>query len=331
MPARAAGEEEDALRSLQGGGGLAQLLEVDVPLLEVDPAEQGVARRPRLLVDLLQHEMAVTALLGLDRIPGDPLGLLGPGGAPAVGHHHRSRGHRDHVAVVQEEEVPGVGKEGAYVGGEEVLPLAEAHHQGRTPPRPHELLGLVLVEKDDRVDPPELPDCLAHRLFERAVVVVGDQVGDDLGVGLGGEAMTLGLEARLQLQVVLDDAVVDHHDLPLAVLVGVGVLLGGPAVGGPARVTEAVGAVEGLRPQGVLEVLELARGPPAEEHSVPDDRHPGRVVAPILQAPQPLHDHGHRVPRPHVPDDSAHAAGAAYSCFLPCAWRRFSAQPGLTT
>ena len=39
--------------------------------------------------------------------------------------------------------------------------------------------------------------------------------------------------------MVLDDAVEDDVDLVVAVAVGMGVLLGDPAVGGPARVPEA--------------------------------------------------------------------------------------------
>jgi hypothetical protein len=46
----------------------------------------------------------------------------------------------------------------------------------------------------------------------------------------------LRLQLVLQLEVVLDDAVVDDHDLAGAVAVRVRVLLGRTAVRGPARV-----------------------------------------------------------------------------------------------
>ena len=39
-----------------------------------------------------------------------------------------------------------------------------------------------------------------------------DQVRDDLGVGLGDELVALRLELALELEVVLDDAVVDDDD-----------------------------------------------------------------------------------------------------------------------
>ena len=85
VPARAAGQEHHALRLLAGRPPRpAQLLEVDLALLEADPAEQRVAHRPRLLVDLLEHEVAVAALLRLHGVPGDALGLAAPRAAPGA-------------------------------------------------------------------------------------------------------------------------------------------------------------------------------------------------------------------------------------------------------
>ena len=96
------------------------------------------------------------------------------------------------------------------------------------------------MQEDEGVDARELPEGAAHRALEAAVVELGHEVGHDLGVGLGDEAVARALQALLQGQVVLDDAVVDDHDLSGRVLVRVGVLLGGPAVGGPSGVADAV-------------------------------------------------------------------------------------------
>ena len=64
-------------------------------------------------------------------------------------------------------------------------------------------------------------------------------MGHDLGVGLGGEVGAGGHQAVAQLDVVLDDAVQDDVDVARRVVVGMGVLLGHAAVGGPARVADA--------------------------------------------------------------------------------------------
>ena len=71
-----------------------------------------------------------------------------------------------------------------------------------------------------------------------------DEVRDDFGVGFGDELVALVLELVLQLEVVLDDAVVDDDDLAGAVAVRVRVFFGRPAVRGPARVADAVVAVD---------------------------------------------------------------------------------------
>ena len=215
MPARAAGQEHHALaRRLSSLGGRAQLLEMDLALVEADPPEQRVAHRARLLVDLLQHEVAVAALLGLHRVPGDALGRPRRPRRPVASvMRHRVGRDRHDLAVVQEEEVAGVGQEGRDVGGEEVLAFAEAHDQRRPEARADQGLRLVLVQEHEGVDPLELADGLAHRVLEGALVVVGHEVGDHLGVGLGHEACGPPPARRaFRAQVVLDDAVVDDHD-----------------------------------------------------------------------------------------------------------------------
>ena len=85
----------------------------------------------------------------------------------------------------------------------------------------------------------------AHGVLEPVVLHLAlDQVRDDLGVGLGLERVPLRLQLVLQLEVVLDDAVVDDDDAAGAVAVRVRVLFGRPAVRGPARVADAVHAVD---------------------------------------------------------------------------------------
>ena len=76
------------------------------------------------------------------------------------------------------------------------------------------------------------------------VVLPGDQVHGDLGVGVAGELDAGGFQLGAQRGEVLDDAVVDDGDLAGGVAVRVGVAVGGAAVGGPAGVADAGGAAE---------------------------------------------------------------------------------------
>jgi hypothetical protein len=94
--------------------------------------------------------------------------------------------------------------------------------------------------------------------FESQFEFVLDDVGDDFGVGFGEELVALGGEGGLELEVVFDDAVVHDDERAGAVAVGVGVFFGGAAVGGPAGVADAVGAVDGVAGEDLGEVAELA-------------------------------------------------------------------------
>ncbi len=68
------------------------------------------------------------------------------------------------------------------------------------------------------------------------------------------------MRAFLSGEVVFDDAVVDDDEGAGAVAVGVGVLFGGAAVGGPAGVADAVGALERVVAEDGFKVGELAGG-----------------------------------------------------------------------
>lgn len=94
-----------------------------------------------------------------------------------------------------------------------------------------------------------------------------NQMGDDFGVGFGDEFVAGGGELFLEGEVVLDDAVVDDDEVSGAVAVGVGVFFGGAAVGCPAGVSDAEGAVDGGVVEDSLEVAELAGGS-AKLHAV---------------------------------------------------------------
>ena len=95
------------------------------------------------------------------------------------------------------------------------------------------------------------------------------------------------LQLLLEIQVVLDDAVVDDDDLAGAVAVRMGVLFGRPAVRGPARVADAV--VAGERDRAAMTSSRFDSLPALRRKldvAVVHDRHAGRVVAAIFELPQ---------------------------------------------
>ena len=107
------------------------------------------------------------------------------------------------------------------------------------------LFGIVGRDQHEREQAAQVEQRPPHRILETVVLHLAlDEVRDDLGVGLGDEAVAFLLQLPLQIEVVLDDAVVHDDDLARAVAVRVRVLLGRPAVRRPARVADAVLAVE---------------------------------------------------------------------------------------
>ena len=68
-------------------------------------------------------------------------------------------------------------------------------------------------------------------------------MGDDFGIGFGGELVAFFGQLLFQAEIVFDDPVVHDHDLSSAVAVRMGVFFRGTSVRGPARVANAIGAM----------------------------------------------------------------------------------------
>ena len=160
---------------------------------------------------------------------------------------------------------------------------------------------------------PYAPDDAAQRLADRALEVGGaggegggDQVRDDLGVGLRAELDAVGDQLGAQLVRVLDDPVVHDGDPAGGVRVRVRVVLGRLTVGRPARVPDARRPLEpGGQPgdevgHPALRLADLEAAPG-------DDRDTRGVVAAVLQASQPLEEDRGGVLRADVADDAAHS------------------------
>ena len=135
----------------------------------------------------------------------------------------------------------------------------------------------------------------AHSVFELDRLAGGfsvllhllDQVSNDLGVGLGNKFVPLRGELALQLQIIFNDAVVNDDDAARAVAMGVGVFFGGAAMGSPAGVANAEGAVERVLAQSLFQLGELAGsaahlklGPRRTAHG-----NARRIVTAVFEAP----------------------------------------------
>ena len=137
MPGSAAGHQGDPFDPGNLGVAQADLRQGHLAGFRVDPAADGVADRQGLLVDLLEHEVLVTGLLGHARIPVngpdlfvDLLSGVQVSDLPAV------IGEDRHLPVVEKDHLTGIGEQGRDVRGQQragpliYFIVLDAEHQG---------------------------------------------------------------------------------------------------------------------------------------------------------------------------------------------------------
>ncbi len=323
----------DDARVVRGAGGddhdaaqvahlhLRQAERLEHQLVAADAVADRLAHRLGLLVDLLEHERLVAALLGFLVVPVELLHLEVLALDAVLEETDGRRRDLDDLAVVGEHRAARLAEEGGDVRGEEVLALAEPDDERRLATNADEQVGKIVVDHDDREVAFEQRIDTRNGCCEIAVELALEQMHDDFGVGLGAERVTLGDQLRLELAVVLHDAVEDDGDLRgVAAGERMRVLLGDAAVRGPARVTEAVARDGAVRAGHIDEILEVSDRPDVVEAVVLPERDPGRVVAPVLEAPQPLQEERLGLSRPDVSDDPAHLGPTFFpaKCAKPC-------------
>ena len=276
-----------------------------------DATTQRVRDRLGLLGDLLGHERRPAALVGGRGVPGhfEPLDLDRV--AVEVGDLDALGGDGDDLVLTDREGVAGVLHERGDIGGEEVLALAESDDERGVAARAHDEARLVAVHRQEREGPLQACGDVAERgdqVAPAGAVRAAEEHSGDLGVGFAPEGEALGEELGLQLSVVLDDAVVDDGEPVVIGQVRVGVVVGGSAVGRPAGVPDAGGAVgERVALQVVAEDAELARALAHTQIALTvDDGDAGGVVSAVFETGQARKKDGLALARAHVSDDSTH-------------------------
>ena len=194
------------------------------------------------------------------------------------------------------------------VAGDEKFLFAEADHDRRAQARGDDLVRIFGRKGHQRVSAAHHLHRFQDRFFQRSVLrKFLEQMGDDFGVGFGEELVAFGDELLFQLDIVFDDAVVHDDDFAGAIAVRMGIFLGGAAVRGPARVADAVDAVERSDANRFFEIAQLARGAANFQLAViADDGDSGRVVAAIFEAAQAVENQRHNALWADITDDSAH-------------------------
>ena len=234
----AAGDDDDPLDA-------AQQLVVELGQVHAVGADRAVGDRlgdrVGLLVDLLEHERLVAALLGGVGVPVD-LVRLALERLAVGGQELRALGRQDDELVVLERlDGARVREEGGDAGGEELLAVAAADDQRALLAGADQHAGLVGGDGDERVVAAQAVVGAARGLDEAVLVEVARRSGARSPRRRSPSVKTRarGEELLLELHVVLDDPVDHDVDAVLGVVVRVRVLLGHAPVRGPARVADA--------------------------------------------------------------------------------------------
>ena len=231
-----------------------QWSELDIAGGLVGERAKRIADHRRLLVDFLQHIMAIFALAGQDAryralqdrpIDDDPIDVID---RRVIDGDHRP------IAVMQIGDAAGQAGQRHRVRRDEHLSIAIADRERRSLPRgdQHRVRSAKQHQQGESALKPL--QRRGRRVYRRQALIkqVRHQMGDHLRIGLAFETALLGHQFGLQLLIILDDAVMDDRDLLGRMRVGV--LFGRPAMCGPARMTDADRPVERLQRQALVQV-----------------------------------------------------------------------------
>ncbi len=150
--------------------------------------------------------------------------------------------------------------------------------------------------------------------------LAGDQVGDDLGIGLALEDETLRLEFPPQHRVVFDHPIVHDRDsvtIATAAQVRMGIAIGGRSVRCPARMADPASTRQGMLLEHLFQDPYPAGALPHLEVPIVDRRQPRAIVAAILEPAQARDQDRAGVMHSRVTDNSTHRLESLLLCCGP--------------
>jgi hypothetical protein len=224
-------------------------------------------------------------------------------------------GDVDDLAVLEVDDVLGAAHQRGDVRGEDVFVFTYAEDQRRAFACGENFAGAILAEHGDAVGALDVAEGFADGVKKAALaggrrgflgVVVGDEIGQHLGIRFGVERVALGLEKFLNRRVVFNHAVVNEGDHAVAAQVRMGVGFGDAAVGGPTRVADAGGAAKAVLGRLLGESVDPPDPPHEFEPAILLDGDARGVIAAIFEALQAFEQDGGCLLTANVAYDSTH-------------------------
>ena len=306
MIRRSARNNVNLIERIEVGRVPRKFLERNRLLIACNALTHRIAHSFGLLVDLLEHEMLIAALLRRFRIPRHFKDFL---------LHRFARAIRDLDAVLADNRkltvTENIGaararNDGGNIRGDEVFPLTETDDERIVLFRANEHIGMRLAHERERIRALDAAQYLTHCRNEITRIHLFKQVDNDLRIRLGLELVSLRDEFFLEGQIVLNDAVVDNRKIFMTIRMGMRVHIGRPPVRRPPRMTDA----ERADRDAPLDLLAQRRETPHAllnaDLTVLIDRNPRRIIAAIFQFGQPVQKKLRRLTISDIPDNSTH-------------------------
>ena len=258
--------------------------------------------------------MLESALFRHDRVPGNVLHLANNGLTVEVSEAHTFRRNDGKVAISKEKQIAGVIQNRGNIGGDEVFVFAQPNDSRRAIAGGDNLVRFINRNYGQRKTPVSWVTVLRTASssdgrcpFPVIHVVLLDHVGDDFGIGFGGELMSFFGELPLQRNVILDDPVMHDDDSPRAIAMRVSIFFSGTAVGGPAGMADSIGSIERLEADNFFEVAEFAFGAAdLQAVTIAANRDTGGVITAIFEPPQTIQNDRYNPLLANISDNSAH-------------------------
>ncbi len=196
--------------------------------------------------------------------------------------------------------------ESRRIAGQEALAVADADHERTAEPGADQNAGIARTDHRQAVGALQKRQHGGDRSGQIVFEILGDEMGDDLGIRVAAEDRPFVLQLSFEGGVVLDDAVVDEDDGAVAADVGVGIAVVRGTMRRPARVADADAARGRLLGELAGQVRQPARALADVQARAGKRGDAGAVVAAIFQAAQAFEQDGLRLAGPDVADDAAH-------------------------
>src|SRR5262245_40746423 len=308
MPARTASKDTNVLEALPNIIAECNVFQMNPITLERESSKDRVLDRDGLLINFFEHEVFVPAFFSHDRIPGDVLELRLPTLTRVIEQTNAVACDDCDFMIVEEEDRSCVGKHRRNVGRNKAFAIDGANDQRIPFPHSNDLLRIIRTHARESEQPFQLRQGFKHGVLEISLGVLFDEMGNDFGISLGCELVALFDELSVQRKIVLDDAIVGHHDTSLAIPMRVRILLGRTSVRRPTRVSQTELAIDWLLGKELFEIFQLAGRASDLKLSIFNNCDARRIVPPIFERPKTAHDDGHRVLRTNVSENAAHFA-----------------------